>query len=202
MIRATDPLRRAISPVSGCAQGDLPLEAVETALLDQAEVAVRHSLELDGGDPHGLFLLGAIHYFDEDLRAAHDSFRTAVRGKANPVYEYYLGLTRLQLGLNRKAIKNLKASKKRQNPDPATDLALALGYRALAEQQSSYRAARKGSNLVSEAVKRNGPDSCTLVLSAELAELRRNLAHNSGFTLPRMRKPYAADIRSPVRTPD
>ena len=80
------------------------------------------------------------------------SFRAAARRDSNPVYDYYLGLTRLQLGLNRKAVKSLKASKKREEQSSVADLALALGYRALAEEQGSYRAARRGAALVANAL--------------------------------------------------
>ena len=198
LVQATRPLRQNSTPIGGCALGELPLDKVETTLLDEAGFSIRHALKLDGGDPHSLFLLGAIQYFNDELHAAHDSFRAAARRGSNPVYDYYLGLTRLQLGLNRKAVKSLKASKKREEQSSAADVALALGYRALAEEQGSYRAARRGAALVANALESGSSDSCTLLLSHEFSELKRKLAHNSGFTFPRIRsKTYDAAIDRP-----
>ncbi len=198
LVQATRPLRQAGSSTGGCAFGELPLDEVETTLLDEAEFSIRHALRLDGGDPHSLFLLGAIQYFSDELQAAHDNFRIATRRGSNPVYDYYLGLARLQLGLNRKAVKSLKASKKREEQRSAADVALALGYKALAEAQGSYRAARRGATLVANALEGDSPDPCTLLLSREFSELKRKLAHDSGFTFPRIRsKTYDAAIERP-----
>ena len=198
LVRATQPLRQAGSSGGGCALGELPLDKVETTLLDAAESSIRHALRLDGEDPHSLFLLGAIQYFNDELDAAHDNFRAAARRDSNPVYDYYLGLTRLQLGLNRKAVKSLKASKKREEQSSAADLALALGYRAIAEEQGSYRAARRGATLVDNVLEDGSPEPCTLLLSHEFSELKRKLAHNSGFTFPPIRRQtYDAAVERP-----
>jgi len=195
LVRATRPLRQAGSPAGGCALGELPLDEVETTLLDAAEFSIRHALRLDKEDPHSLFLLGAIQYFNDELHAAHDNFRAAARRDSNPVYDYYLGLTRLQMGLNRKAVKSLKASKKRDEHSSSADLALALAYRAIAAEQGSYRAALRGATLVDNVLEDGSPDPCTLLLSHEFSELKRKLAHNPGFTLPPIRRQtYSATI--------
>ncbi|NIM01200.1 MAG: hypothetical protein GTN89_10230 [Acidobacteria bacterium] len=90
-----------------------PFDDVDAPLLDAAETAIRQALRLDEEDPHSLFLLGAIRYFANDPENAHEHLRVAARGDSNPAYDYYLGLTRLQLGLNKKAMKSLKSLQRR-----------------------------------------------------------------------------------------
>ncbi|MCH7781327.1 MAG: hypothetical protein IH848_10805 [Acidobacteria bacterium] len=51
---------------------------------------------------------------------------------------------------------------------------------------------------MANALENGSPDSCTLLLSHEFSELKRKLAHDSGFTFPRIRgKTYDAAIERP-----
>ena len=193
--KAIEPFVPVVQSSRDCVRNAEGFAETHDLLLDEAERSIRWVLAWSDEYHYAHYLLGTINYLQNDLLEAHHAFRAATSRQARPSYFYGLGLTRLRLGMNKKAIRSLRKSRElvanleqtegRDAGLKSAGLALALAYKVMAEEERSYKAARSGVRSVERALHTGPRTVCEQVLQDQLLVLQKRLVPPDwGFPVP------------------